>query len=108
MRFGKKSKLRMRFIVLFEVLEKVGEVSYSIGLPPSLAGVHSVFHTSLLRKYHEEKSHVLDFSIMQLDENLTYEEEPVDIVDRQVQKMRSKDISSMKVLWKWQSAEEAT
>ncbi|XP_070034491.1 uncharacterized protein [Nicotiana tomentosiformis] len=96
-RFGRKSKLSTRYIGSFEVLERVGKVAYRIAWPPSLAGVHPVFHVSMLRKYHEDQWHVLDFSSVQLDENLDYEERPVAILDRQVRKLRSKDIASVKV-----------
>ena len=43
-----------------------------------------------------------------LDENLTYEEEPVDILDREIHKLRSREIASIKVQWKNQPVEEAT
>ncbi|XP_070042897.1 uncharacterized protein [Nicotiana tomentosiformis] len=108
MRFGKKGKLNLRFIGLFEVLDRVGEVAYSLVLPPRLARVHLVLHVSMLRKYHENRSYVLDFSTMQLDENLTYEEELVTILDQQVQKLISKDIPFVKVCWRAQPTEEAT
>lgn len=55
MRFGKKIKLSPRVIGAFEVLDKVEKVSYRLALPPSLFGVHLVFHVSILRKYHEDK-----------------------------------------------------
>ncbi|XP_070056405.1 uncharacterized protein [Nicotiana tomentosiformis] len=97
MRFGKKGKLSPRYIALFEVLERVGEVAYMLTFSPSLSGVHPVFHVSMLRKYHEDQLYVLDFSSVQLDANVAYEEEPVAIVDRQVWKLRSKDTASMKV-----------
>nr|XP_016504985.1 PREDICTED: uncharacterized protein LOC107822909 [Nicotiana tabacum] len=58
-------------------MERVGEVAYRLALPYSLVGVHPVFHVFMLQKYHEDRSHVLDFSTVQLDENLTYEEEPM-------------------------------
>ncbi|XP_070007805.1 uncharacterized protein [Nicotiana sylvestris] len=48
MRFGKKGKLSLRFIGPFKVLRRVGEVAYELALPPSLAGVHPVFHVSML------------------------------------------------------------
>ncbi|XP_070049849.1 uncharacterized protein [Nicotiana tomentosiformis] len=91
-RFGKKGKLSPRFIGPFEVLRRVGEVAYEIALPPSLSGVHLVFHVSMLRRYHADMSHVLDFSTIQLDESLGYEEEPVAIVARQDCQLRSKRI----------------
>ncbi|XP_070040939.1 uncharacterized protein [Nicotiana tomentosiformis] len=107
-RFGKKGKLSPRFIGPFEILVRVGDVAYSLALPPSLAGVHPVFHVSMLRKYHEDNSHVLDFSTVQLDENRTYEEDPVAILDQQVRKLRSKNFSSVKVQWRDHPIEEAT
>ncbi|XP_070048528.1 uncharacterized protein [Nicotiana tomentosiformis] len=108
MRFRKKSKLSPRYIGPIEVLRRVGEVAYEIALPPSLARVHPVLHISMLRKYHGDPAHVLDFSSVQLDKDLSYVEEPVAILDRQVRKLRSKNISSIKVQWKRQSVKEAT
>ncbi|XP_070014710.1 uncharacterized protein [Nicotiana sylvestris] len=96
MRFGKKGKLSPRFIDPFEVLKRVGEVAYELALPPSLSGVHPVFHVSMLRKYHADFSHMLDVSTIQLDESLGYEE-PVAIIDRQDRQLRSKRISAVKV-----------
>ncbi|XP_070032650.1 uncharacterized protein [Nicotiana tomentosiformis] len=82
MRFGKKGKLSPRFIDTFGVLRRVGEVAYELALPPSLSGVHPVFHVSMLRKYHADRSYVVDYDTVQLDVSLGYEEEPVAIVDR--------------------------
>ncbi|XP_070010698.1 uncharacterized protein [Nicotiana sylvestris] len=92
MRFRKKGKLSPRFIGPFQVLERIRKVACKLSLPPSLLGVHPVFHVSMLRKYHADRSHVLDYSTFQLDEILGYEEEPIVIVDRQVHQLRSKKI----------------
>ncbi|XP_070056705.1 uncharacterized protein [Nicotiana tomentosiformis] len=108
MRFVKKGKLSPRLIGPFEVLWRVEEVAYELALPPSLAGVHLVFHVSMLRKYHDDPSHVSDFSSVQLDKDLSYVEEPVAILDKQVRKLKSKNIASVKVQWSGQSVEEAT
>ncbi|XP_070032224.1 uncharacterized protein [Nicotiana tomentosiformis] len=97
MRFGKKGKLSTRYIVPFEILEIVSEVAYKLAFPPSLSVVHPVFYISMLRKYYVDTSHVLDFISIQLDKDLTYDEEPMAILDRQVQKFRLKNIASMKV-----------
>ncbi|XP_070017231.1 uncharacterized protein [Nicotiana sylvestris] len=80
MRFAKKGKLSPRFIGPFEILRRIGEVSNELALPPSLAGVHP-------------------FSSVQLDKDLPYVEEPVAILDRQVQKLRLKNIASVKIQW---------
>ncbi len=59
MRFGKRGKLSPRYIGPFEILDKVGTVSYRLALPPNLSHVHPVFHISMLRKYVPDPSHVL-------------------------------------------------
>ncbi|XP_070036310.1 uncharacterized protein [Nicotiana tomentosiformis] len=108
MRFGKKGKLSPRYIGPFEILKKIGDVAYELALPPSLWGVHPLFHVSMLWKNVEDPSHVLDFSTVQLYGNLTYDVEPVAILDRQVRKLRSKNIASVKVQWRVQPAEKPT
>ncbi|XP_070008261.1 uncharacterized protein [Nicotiana sylvestris] len=95
MRFGKKGKLSPRYIKPFEILERVGEVAYMLALPPSLSEIHPVFHVAMLRKYHGDLSHMLDFSSVQLDKVLTCEEELVAILARQVQQLRSKSYLSV-------------
>ncbi|XP_070017306.1 uncharacterized protein [Nicotiana sylvestris] len=109
MRFGKKGKLSHGYIGPFEILERVGGVACRLALPPSLSGVHPVFHISILQKYYGDPSHVLDFNSIQLDKDLTYVEELVTILDRWVWKLRSKNISSLKVQWRGQPViEEVT
>ncbi|XP_070009484.1 uncharacterized protein, partial [Nicotiana sylvestris] len=106
--FGKKGKLSPRFIGPFDILDRVGEVAYRLALPPSLSAVHPVFHVSMLRKYRGDPSHVLDFSTVQLDKDLSYEEEPVSILDRQVRQLRSKSFPSVRVQWRGQPPEAST
>ncbi|XP_070015670.1 uncharacterized protein [Nicotiana sylvestris] len=73
------------------------KVAYKLTLPPGLLAVHPVFHVSMLQKYHDDPSHVLDFRTVQLDRDLTYEEELVSILDRQVCQLRSKSYPSIRV-----------
>ena len=84
MRFGKKGKLSPRFIGPFEILSRVREVAYKLALPPSLSAVHPVFHVSMLRKYIANESHVISLDSVELSQDLTYEEEPIAILNRQV------------------------
>ena len=82
MRFGKSGKLSPRFIGPFEILERIGEAAYRLALPPQLSGVHDVFHVSMLRKYEPDPSHVLDWTDLEVDEDASYEERPVRVMDR--------------------------
>ena len=58
-RFDKRGKLLPRFIGPFEILERIGIVAYRLALPPSMSGVHEVFHVSILRKYTPDPAHVV-------------------------------------------------
>ncbi|KAA0032361.1 pol protein [Cucumis melo var. makuwa] len=108
LRFEKKGKLSPRFIGPFEILERIGPVAYRLALHPSFSAVHDVFHVSMLRRYVADPTHVVDFEPLQISENLSYEEQPVEILARKVKKLRSREISLVKVLWRNHGVEEAT
>ncbi|KAL6277398.1 hypothetical protein ACE6H2_020999 [Prunus campanulata] len=108
MRFGKRGKLSPRYIGPYEITERVGPVAYRLALPSELSRIHDVFHVSMLRKYMPDPSHVLEQQPMQLREDLSYDEEPVQILDRKEQVLRSRSIPMVKVLWRSQTVEEAT
>ena len=84
-RFDKKGNLSPRFIGPFKVLERVGAVAYRLELPPSLSGVHEVFHVSMLRKYTSDPTHVVDRGELVIDADGTTEEGPVRIMDSREQ-----------------------
>ncbi|GJT58365.1 putative reverse transcriptase domain-containing protein [Tanacetum coccineum] len=107
-RFGIKGKLSPRFIGPFEILDRVGEVSYRLALPPQLSHVHNVFHVSLLRGYKYHPLHVVSYPFDQIREDLSYTEEPESILDRQDRVMRNKTIPFVKILWKNHPEREAT
>ena len=77
-------------------------------MPPELARIHGVFHVSMLQKYMADPSHVLRDQPVELKEDLTYEERPVQIVDRKDQVLWNKVIHLVKVLWTNHSREEET
>ncbi|WMV25978.1 hypothetical protein MTR67_019363 [Solanum verrucosum] len=108
MRFGKKGKLSPRYIRPFEILDCVGPVDYRLALSPNLSGVHPVFHVSMLKKYHGDGDYIIKWDSVLLDKDLQYEEEPIAILDRDVWKLRTNDIKSVKVQWKHHLIEEAT
>ncbi|XP_075633635.1 uncharacterized protein LOC142606121 [Castanea sativa] len=107
MRFGFRGKLSLRFLGPFEVLERMGKVAYRLALPPSLLGVYNVFHVSMLRKYIPDPSHVVDYEPLKLRDDLTYEEQPVKIVDKE-QEFKRRTIHYVKVQWRNQSVRDAT
>ncbi|GAV61070.1 Chromo domain-containing protein [Cephalotus follicularis] len=107
-RFGQKGKLAPRYIGPYDILERVGEVAYQIALPPNLSNVHNVFHVSMLRKYVPDPSHMLSYDPGFISDNLSYEEQPMRILDRKEKALRSKTIPMVKVLWQFHEAEDAT
>ena len=108
LRFGKKGKLSPRYMGPYEIVERIGKVAYRLRLPPELTRIHDVFHVSMLRNYIADPSHVLRDQPVELKEDLTYEESPVQIVDRKDQVLRNKVIPLVKVLWMNHGREEAT
>nr|GFC14906.1 hypothetical protein [Tanacetum cinerariifolium] len=97
-----------RFIGPFEILDRFGEVSYRLALPPQLSHVHDVFHVSLLRGYKYHPLHVISYPLDQIRTDLSYEEEPDAILDRQDRVMRKKNIPFVKILWRNHPEREAT
>ena len=90
MRFGRKGKLSPRFIGSYEVIEKVGPVAYRLALPSELEKIHKAFHVSMLRRYRLDPSHVVPSETIELRPDLTYEEKPVEILDREVKELQNK------------------
>ncbi|XP_021762667.1 uncharacterized protein LOC110727413 [Chenopodium quinoa] len=108
MRFGKRGKLSPKYIRPYEIIQKVGNVAYNLNLPNEQERVHNVFHVSQIRKYIPDVSHVLQPETIEMDENLTYEERHVKILDSKVRSTRNKDVKILKVLWSNHKTEEAT
>ena len=98
-RFGKQGKLVPRYIGPFEVLERVGTVAYRLALPPSLLGVHEVFHVSMLWKYTPNPAHVVDWGEITVDTDGTFEEKLVCILDNRDRVLRRKTVQLVKLLW---------
>ena len=85
MRFGKKGKISPRYVGPFEILERVGFIAYRLALPSALSRLHNVFHVSMLRRYVFDPSHILSYEPLQVKENLSYEEVPIQILDHKEQ-----------------------
>ena len=89
-RFGERGKLTPRFIGHFEILEMIDTVAYRLALPPSMLGVHEVFHVSMLQKYTPDPAHVVDWGQIEVDTKGTFEEGPMCILDSRDQVLQRK------------------
>ena len=106
-RLGKQGKLASWYIRSFDILERVVTVAYRLALPPSLSGVHEVFHVFMLRKYTPDPAHVVDWGRIVVDTYGPFEEGLVRIMDRRDQVLRRKTVRLVKVLWKHRGVKEA-
>ncbi|WVZ97960.1 hypothetical protein U9M48_043455 [Paspalum notatum var. saurae] len=93
-RFNMKGKLAPRYIGLFKIVERKGEVAYKLELPSNLSGIHNVFHVSQLKKC--------------LREDLTYTEHPVKILETSERVTRNRRVKMCRVQWKHHTEDEAT
>jgi hypothetical protein len=82
-RFGVKGKLSPRYIRSFPILEKCGTVAYKLELPPSLTGVHDIFHVSQLKKCLKAPVDVVLPEVAPLEPDLTYPKHPIKILDQE-------------------------
>jgi hypothetical protein len=80
-RFNMKGKLALRYIGPFKILERRGEVAYQLEFPESLSGVHDVFHVSQLKKCVRVLEEQIPLEELVVEEDLTYEEYPIRILE---------------------------
>jgi hypothetical protein len=107
-RFGIKGKLAPRYIGPFLVLARVENVAYRLELPPTLVGMHNVFHVSQLKKCLKPPVDVVVEDVAPLDADPSYPEHPVKILDQQGLVTRCRTIRFFKVQWSHHSEQEAT
>ena len=106
--FERGRKLSPQFIGLFDIIERIGEVAYRLVLPPQLAGVHVVFHISMLKKVITDPYHIIELRPLRFDKDLTYAEHPIKIVDTQVRKLRNRELRFLKIQWSRHPETKAT
>ena len=107
-RFQKREKLNPRYIGPFKIIEMIGLVAYRLELPSELSHIHNVFHVLMLKKYVSNPSHILEALPFELNEDLSFEIQPVSIVDQRIKELRNKAIPMVKVLWRSDTIEEKT
>ncbi|GJS08862.1 putative reverse transcriptase domain-containing protein [Tanacetum coccineum] len=98
-RFGKRGKLNPRYIGPFKILAKVGTVAYQLELPEQLSHVHSTFHVSNLKKCLSDEPLAIPLDEIHVDDKLNFIEEPVEIMDHEVKRLKQSRIPIMKVRW---------
>ncbi|KAA3487362.1 DNA/RNA polymerase superfamily protein [Gossypium australe] len=108
LRFGRSGKLSPHFIIPYEITEKIGSIEYRLALSSELEKIHNVFHVSMLRRYRSDPSHVITPTEVEIQPNMSYVEELVKILAREVKQLRNKSIPLVKVLWQRHGVEEAT
>ncbi|GJT89241.1 hypothetical protein Tco_1070958 [Tanacetum coccineum] len=98
-RFGKKEKLAPRFVGPFEIVEKVGPVAYQLDLPEELNDVHDMFYVSNLKKCLADLTLQVPLDEIRVDDKLNFVEEPVEILERGIKKLKRSRIAIVKVWW---------
>nr|GFA50044.1 putative reverse transcriptase domain-containing protein [Tanacetum cinerariifolium] len=107
-RFGKKGKLAPRYVGPFKIVECVGPIAYRLKLPQELSCVHDTFHVSNLKKCLAKPDVRVPLDEIEIDENLHFVEEPIEIVERDVKKLKRRKIPLVKVRWNSRQGAEYT
>ncbi|GKB08621.1 putative reverse transcriptase domain-containing protein [Tanacetum coccineum] len=107
-RFGKRGKLNHHYIGTFKILAKVGIVAYQLELPEKLSRVHSTFYVSNLKKCLSDEPLAIPLDEIHIDERLNFIEEPVEIMDREVKRLKQSRIPIVKVRWNSRRGPEYT
>ncbi|GKE59156.1 hypothetical protein Tco_1498341 [Tanacetum coccineum] len=106
-RFG-KCKLAPRYVGPFEILERINLVAYRLRLPEELNSVHDTFHVSNLKKCLADANLHVPLDEIKVDKTLRFVEEPVEIMDQEIKKLKHRKIALVKVRWNSKRGPEFT
>nr|GEY21873.1 putative reverse transcriptase domain-containing protein [Tanacetum cinerariifolium] len=107
-RFGKRGKLNPRYVGPFKVLGKVRKVSYRLELPQELIRVHHTYHVSNLKKSYADEPLVMSLEGIHVDDKLQFVEEPIEIMEREIKRLKRSRIPLIKVRWNSRKGPEFT
>ncbi|GJT97437.1 putative reverse transcriptase domain-containing protein [Tanacetum coccineum] len=107
-RFGKKGKLAPRYVGPFKILKRISLVAYSLRLPEELSSVHDTFHVRNLKKCLVDANLHVPLDEIKVDKTLHFVEEPVEIMDREIKKLKRRRIAPVKVRWNSKHGPEFT
>ncbi|KAA3466105.1 DNA/RNA polymerases superfamily protein [Gossypium australe] len=103
-----KSKIESTIFRPYEIIERTGPVAYRLELPSELEKIHNVFHVSMSRRYRSDPSHIFSPAEIEIQPDMSYNEEPIKIFARDIKELRKKSIALVKVLWQHHGVEKAT
>jgi hypothetical protein len=95
-KLGNCSKLAAHYCGPFEILGRIGPVAYMLPLPTSMT-THNVFHVSLIKKYIPYDNHVIDWNVIQMEQEGAFQVHMVRILDRKIKHLQNQSIELVKV-----------
>jgi hypothetical protein len=107
LKLGSCAKLAAKFYGPFEILERIGPIAYMLALPASMT-VHNVFHVSFLKKYILDANHVIDWNVIQVEQEGVLQVHLVRILDKKNKHLWNRAIGLVKVQWTWYGPEDVT